>query len=244
MKRYLFFILLGAFSNLFGTHAIPYSGKIAIEDVNYEGMANFSFSLVDANGTVAWRNSSDLNQTIPVLVTNGRYSVLLGGQGMNPLSPELFLKNKELKLRVFFGNNDGTGLRHLLPDQVINPTPRSLVAEWAKMAQMAQSVPAASITQSMLSPELLADLNRTITRSMLSPELLADLNRTITRSMLPVDLLTDLNRSITREMLPKSILADLNRTITRSMLSPELLADLNRTITRSMLPARTRKRTG
>ena len=89
MKRYLFLIsfLLGVFSSLFGTSPIPYSGKIAVEDVNYEGIARFSFSLVDANGTAVWRNGSDLNQTISVMVTNGRYSVLLGGQGMNPLSP-------------------------------------------------------------------------------------------------------------------------------------------------------------
>ena len=35
-------------------------------------------------------------ETIKVSVHNGRYEVFLGGQGMNSLTPELFLKNDPL----------------------------------------------------------------------------------------------------------------------------------------------------
>ena len=91
------FTVLAPFFFLFTlvTHAlvpVPYSGKVAINGVNYHGNAEFTFSLGDANGTVHWRNGINANERIKVFVLNGRYTVLLGGQGMNPLPPELFLK--------------------------------------------------------------------------------------------------------------------------------------------------------
>ena len=72
---------------------VPYSGKVAINTVNYHGNAEFTFSLHDGNGTTHWRNGVDANQSIQVFVRNGRYSVLLGGQGMNTLPPALFLNH-------------------------------------------------------------------------------------------------------------------------------------------------------
>ncbi|SVB23762.1 uncharacterized protein METZ01_LOCUS176616, partial [marine metagenome] len=68
---------------------VPYSGKVAIDGVNFQGSANFAFEISDAQGTVHWRNGATPNDTISVSVTNGRYVVQLGGQGMNPLAPEL-----------------------------------------------------------------------------------------------------------------------------------------------------------
>ena len=75
--------------------AVPYSGKVAIDGINFHGSAKFSFSIQDANGTVHWRNGADANESIRVFVVNGRYSVMLGGQGMNSLPPELFLQHEE-----------------------------------------------------------------------------------------------------------------------------------------------------
>ena len=71
-----------------------------------------------------------------VQVFNGRYTVLLGGQGMNVLPPQLFLDYDELYLRVRFDNGDGRGLRNCLY-QRITATPRALVAEVAKTANFA-----------------------------------------------------------------------------------------------------------
>ena len=62
---------------------VPYSGKIDIQGVNYFGEAQFAFSLYDGNGTTHWRNGKQLGETIKVTIRNGRYNVLLGGQGMN-----------------------------------------------------------------------------------------------------------------------------------------------------------------
>ena len=114
----------------------------------------------DANGTEHWRNGVDANESIRVFVVNGRYSVMLGGQGMNPLPPELFLQHEELYLSVSFDKGDGP--RTLGPEQLITATPRALVAEVAKVAEVAEKLSGA-ITSDMLSPEVRSDLNRTVT---------------------------------------------------------------------------------
>ena len=103
---------------------------------NYHGSAQFQFSLEDANGTEHWRNGVDANESIRVFVVNGHYSVMLGGQGMNPLPPELFLQHEELYLSVSFDKGDGP--RTLGPEQLITATPRALVAEVAKIAEVAK----------------------------------------------------------------------------------------------------------
>jgi len=133
-------------------------------------------------------------------VRNGRYSILLGGQGMNVLPSSLFLTQDELYLKVHFDNNDGNGLRPLSPDQRITATPYALSAEWAKMATLSQGVSPGAITRAMLSAEVIADLNNTssssesnanytpqagsIVRSMLGSEVLSELNATIGRARL------------------------------------------------------------
>lgn len=105
--RYLF---LGfSFALLFSLQAqstvpVRYSGKVAIQGVNYYGTADFVFSLQDSTGVVHWRNGKSEQDSLKVLVQNGRYSVLLGGQGMNPLPPQLFIDQDKLFLKVVFDN--------------------------------------------------------------------------------------------------------------------------------------------
>ena len=240
---------------------IPYSGKVAINGANFQGDAQFTFALRDADGTVHWRNGVDANASINVPVDRGIYVVLLGGQGMNALSSNLFLDHPELYLQVRFYRADTQEWLHLAPDQRITSAPHALAAEVARNALTADAVKPGAITKNMLAADVLADLNATvvlpeqnatiqtgsITRSMLAPGVLSDLNATIapgsiTAGQLAPALLADLNRSvvITRSMLPSSVLADLNesiKTITRDMLPGDVLADLNRTILRDMLPA-------
>ena len=97
---------------------------------------------------------------IRIQVFNGRYTVLLGGQGMNVLPPQLFLDYDELYLRVRFDNGDGQGLRNLTPYQRITATPRALVAEVAKTAN---SVKAGGITTAQLNEQILKYLKPEIT---------------------------------------------------------------------------------
>ena len=235
--------------SLWSASPVPYSGKIDIRGVNYFGEAQFAFSLHDGNGTTHWRNANQPKETIKITIRNGRYSVLLGGQGMNSLAPELFLNHDKLYLKVEVDMGDEEGLRHLAPDQLITATPRALVAELAKVAQVAEKVGNGAITRDMLSQEVLAQLDVnataspsapvTITRDMLPASVLNDLNKSviITRDMLPQDVRDDLNKTvtITRSMLPADVLSDLNRTISKSMLGSDVLADLNRTVTKNNL---------
>ena len=251
-----FFLLFVYIIPVLGASPIPYSGKVAMDGINYHGHAQFTFSLGESDGTVHWRNGADANASVPVFVRNGRYSVLLGGQGMTPLPPKLFLDQVELYLTVHLDTNESTGLRHLAPDQLISATPRALAAEWAKMARLSEGVSPGAITRAMLSAEVLADLNNStsgsesnvtfsptpgsIVRSMLASDVQSDLNRTVTKSMLGSDVLADLNKTITKSMLGSDVLADLNNTlapgsVSREKLSADILVDLNKTITKSML---------
>ncbi|MDA9962795.1 SUMF1/EgtB/PvdO family nonheme iron enzyme [Opitutales bacterium] len=230
---------------------VPYSGKVAINGANFQGNAQFSFALRDANGTVHWRNGADANASVTLNVDRGLYVCLLGGSAMNDFPPNLFLENPELFLVVHFFRPDIGEWLHLQPDQLITSAPHALAAEVANLANLAKAVEPGAITKSMLAADVLADLNASvvlpeqnatiqtgsITRSMLPGDILADLNGTIPRSRLAQDVLADLNRSvvITRDMLPESVLADLNRTITRGDLPADVLADLNGTISRSRL---------
>ena len=62
---------------------IPYSGKVAINGLNFQGDARFTFALRDDNGTVHWRNGSDANSSVVLNVDRGLYVTLLGGSAMN-----------------------------------------------------------------------------------------------------------------------------------------------------------------
>ena len=141
--------------------------------------------------------------TIENFVLNGRYLVLLGGQGMQALPANLFLENDNLFLRVRVDLQDGQGIRLLEPDQPITSTPYALAAELARLAEkasVADGVTPGAITAGMINTGLLADLNRTagiteITREMLPQDVRNDLNRTITKSMLSQEVLNELNSS-------------------------------------------------
>ena len=189
---------------------IPFSGKIALNGVNFHGDAKFAFSIVDGKGVVKWSHSDDPKSMIGNTVSNGRYLVLLGGQGMNALPASLFLDESNLFLRVSVDLLDGKGVRALSPDQRITASPYALTAELSRLAQratIADGVNAGSITAGMLEQGLLADLNRSstsglITLSQLSTEVTDKLNQSntidsgsITKSMLSQEVLDELNAS-------------------------------------------------
>ena len=147
---------------VWSVNPVPYSGKISIRGVNYDGDAQFTFSLQTKDGKTRWRNGNKKDDSIKVRVRNGFYNVLLGGQGMNVLPPQLFLDYDELYLKVRFDNGDGKGLRHLEPDQRITATPRALVAEVAKTAD---SVKAGGISTAQFNEQILKYLRPEIIES-------------------------------------------------------------------------------
>jgi len=190
---------------------IPYSGKVDINGVNFQGDAQFKFALRDANGSVHWRNA-DANSSINVPVHLGSYVVLLGGQGMAPLSSNLFLDQSELYLEVHFYRADTQEWLHMLPDQRIASAPHALAAEVANLANVAKAVEPGAITKSMLAADVLADLNATVVIPQQDTSIQTG---SITRDMLSSGVRSDLNRTIviSRDMLPADVLADLNQTV-------------------------------
>jgi hypothetical protein len=233
------FLFLTLFS--YASPPIPFSGKLSLNSQNFEGPAQFSFSIVDQNGTVHWRHSQDPEDSIENYVSGGRYLIFLGGQGMQPISPNLFLTHDSLFLRVSVDLLDGQGSRTLAPDQPITSSPYALAAELSRLAEratLADGVSDGAISHNMLSEEILADLNRTIGHAQLSEDILADLGRTITLSDLSQSVLVELNNTVENgtisfDQLSPGVRAELNRTIERSNLSADILNDLNRTITLS-----------
>ena len=65
---------------------VPYAGKVSIDGVNYHGQLKFMFAIYTASNDMVWDSGGS---AIEVPVSNGRYLVLLGGQGMRPLPASL-----------------------------------------------------------------------------------------------------------------------------------------------------------
>ena len=155
----LFFTLLPAL--VWASPPVPYSGKVAINGVNFHGQAKFSFAIRDKNGAVHWRNGATANDAINVNVANGRYIVLLGGQGMNPLPASLFANHDELHIRVHL--RKGGNLVHLKPDQRITAVPYAKVADMVKPG---------AITTAQLNEQILKYLKPEITLAPQAPGLI------------------------------------------------------------------------
>ena len=156
---------------------VPYSGKLAINGENFNGTAKFAFELRDADGTVHWRNGADANASIEVHVENGRYVVLLGGQGMAPAAPRLFLDEPELYLKVRFYRADTQEWLHLQPDQRITSTPHALSAEVAR-----------SLLPGVVDTSMLNDKFRKYAEATFRPKLIEPLeDRTVTEAY-PIEL--------------------------------------------------------
>jgi hypothetical protein len=77
------FLVSFLFSTLFlwSANSVPYSGKIAIRGVNYDGDAQFTFSLQTKDGKTRWRNGNKKEDSIKVRVRNGFYTCFTGRAG-------------------------------------------------------------------------------------------------------------------------------------------------------------------
>src|SRR5213592_3350776 len=106
---------------------INFQGRVAVDGVTFNGTGQFKFALVNAEGDVSfWSNDgtsvggSEPTNAVPIAVSQGLYSVLLGNvtlANMTPISVSSFT-NSDVRLRIWF--NDGTnGFQQLAPDQRI-----------------------------------------------------------------------------------------------------------------------------
>ena len=104
---------------------LNFQGRVSVGGQPFTGTGQFKFALVNPDGsTTLWSNdNSSTNGSEPlsglaVFVSDGIYSVVLGGAGMAPINESVFANNNNVALRVWF--NDGShGFEMLSPDQRI-----------------------------------------------------------------------------------------------------------------------------
>ena len=139
---------------------VSYSGKVSIDGINFDGQLKFKFTIYTASNDLVWDSGSN---PIEVPVSNGRYLVLLGGQGMRPLPASLFHQNDDLYIGVHADlPNDKIGLVKLGDLQRITAQPYALVAE---MAKTADSVKVGAIATAQLNERILKYLKPEITQN-------------------------------------------------------------------------------
>ena len=147
----------------------------------FTGNGQFKFAFVNAaandtywshDGTSTYGAAPTGYVTLPV--NGGYYSILLGNtsiSGMSAIDPAIFSTHSDVHLRVWF--SDGVAaFEELAPHRPFASVPYALNA----------GISAGSITKSMLSSQVLADLNSstpgpgTVTQQMLASELQAMLS--------------------------------------------------------------------
>ena len=148
LSRWLAASLLGTIAMAEVPPLIGYQGRVAVGAVNFEGTGVFRFALVNGPGTATyWSNDGTSTAGsapaagVPLVVSKGLYSVLLG-QGelpnMTPLPSSVFA-NSDVRLRVWF-DDGANGPRLLTPDQ------RIVAVGYAMQADTAATVPDGAIT--------------------------------------------------------------------------------------------------
>ncbi|MDC1005636.1 immunoglobulin domain-containing protein [Opitutales bacterium] len=178
LKLFQFIALVSIFGSLLKAVPISYSGKVSINGINFDGEANFIFEILNPNETVLWKNGNTSEDSIKVTVRNGRYLVLLGGQGMNQLPPQLFLDNDEVYLKVSVDLKNGQGFQVLGPNQRITSNGYAKVAELSKYALKAGTADSAGSANSVATNVIKAEhLNENLLKYF-KPTILIDPNST------------------------------------------------------------------
>lgn len=103
---------------------ISHQGVVSVSGVRFTGTGYFKLALVDPGPpeAIVWTNDGNNppSTEVPATITDGVYSITLGGAGMTAISPGLFVDG-DLKLRVWF--NNGTGSMQLSPDVSLTSVP-------------------------------------------------------------------------------------------------------------------------
>jgi hypothetical protein len=130
---------------------VSYQGRVSVNGRPFNGMGQFKFAIVNADGTQAyWSNDGTGASTVPFTptssvtlnVASGLFDVLLGDttlMGMTqPMRPDAFSTPDRL-LRVWF--NDGAhGFQQLTPDVRVASAPYALNAEFARTGPNLQRI--------------------------------------------------------------------------------------------------------
>src|SRR5450432_102905 len=104
-----FLLVPASFSQI--PQLINYQGRVVVNGANFAGGGQFRFALVNAAGTATyWSNDgtsvsgSQPASAVPITVTNGLYSVLLGDNALANMTaiPQSVFNNSDVRLRVWF----------------------------------------------------------------------------------------------------------------------------------------------
>lgn len=136
---------------------IGFQGRVTAGGIPFTGEGHFKFALINGDGRYTlWSNDgtgsggSEPAQAVPLPVSQGSYSVLLGNPALPHMTaiPHTVFGNAGVQLRVWF--DDGRhGSQRLAPDQTVAAV---------GYAMMSATVPDGAITHAKLSPEALAPL--------------------------------------------------------------------------------------
>ncbi len=114
---------------------ITYQGRVAVGGVNFNGIGQLKFALVNGNGSSSWWSNdgtsvsgSEPSAFVSISVSNGLFSVALGDAalGMTPIPPDIFT-SPDVRLRIWF--SDGVhGSQLLAPDQRLTASGYAMMA--------------------------------------------------------------------------------------------------------------------
>ena len=107
---------------------LNYQGRVAVSGALFDGVGQFKFSLVNANGAITyWSNGVN---SVTCTVTKGMYAVLLGDTNLSNMAtlPATVFTNSDVRLRVWF-SPEGSALQLLSPDQRVAASGYSLNAD-------------------------------------------------------------------------------------------------------------------
>jgi len=164
MAIYSGFDLLGQIPGI-----LSYQGRVAVGEVNFDGIGLFKFALVNADGTVTYwsndgtsLNGGEPSAEVSVNVRRGIYSVLLGDTSIANMGtiPASVFSNTNVRLRVWF--NDGAkGWQKLSPDQRIAAVGYAMTAGDVPDGSItAAKIAEGAVTKEKLAPgSALANLN-------------------------------------------------------------------------------------
>ena len=137
---------------------LNYQGRVTVDNTNFNGTGSFKFALVNGDGsTTYWSNDGTSSNggeptgAVPLNVTKGLYSVLLGDANVANMTgiPLSVFDNSDVRLRVWF--NDGVhGSQLLGPDQRIASS---------GYAMLAATVPDSAITSSKIAAGAVTQAN-------------------------------------------------------------------------------------
>ena len=114
--------------------SVSYQGQLDKDGVPHEGQADLKFVIVD-NTASLWSNDGtsqggeEPTGFVTLDVTGGLFHVLLGGEGMEPLTADLLGGAVDPQLRIWVRAPAGTGEFENLSDQKIASVPFSLRTE-------------------------------------------------------------------------------------------------------------------